>query len=279
MRHNCNLGVSEARNTGLSHACGEFISFCDADDLMEPQMLERMVNSIIESGSDLAICGYSLINENGSITTEPEDIHIHKDLLNSLILTSDKLMRKVFLITPAPWCKMFRNTNSENNISSNRFDPELCHGEDLLWTIQAVLKAHLICIVPEALYRYRECKGSLSFSHKGVMNSQLMFGKIRKVINDSGYGNMLSLSFQQMFYLHNLYLLEHVPPEEKNTAIFLISKELKELGFKDAPVPSAQKNMFRILFKLFRPFTGKSGKLWERYELVKLKNRLFSLMH
>ena len=37
-----NGGVSSARNTGLDHASGNFVSFVDPDDLLHPQHYELM---------------------------------------------------------------------------------------------------------------------------------------------------------------------------------------------------------------------------------------------
>lgn len=44
--HKKNGGVSSARNCGLDAAKGEFISFVDNDDLLYPDFLGTMVNSI-----------------------------------------------------------------------------------------------------------------------------------------------------------------------------------------------------------------------------------------
>jgi len=41
-----NSGVCEARNRGISHACGEFVSFIDADDLWTPEKLEDQLNAL-----------------------------------------------------------------------------------------------------------------------------------------------------------------------------------------------------------------------------------------
>lgn len=54
--HQPNKGVSEARNTGLKHATGEYISFIDGDDYIHPQMLEILYNEIKKTSSILQWC-------------------------------------------------------------------------------------------------------------------------------------------------------------------------------------------------------------------------------
>ena len=53
-------GVGAARNTGARAALGVFLAFCDADDTVPAQGYERMVRSLVESGSDLVIGALTL---------------------------------------------------------------------------------------------------------------------------------------------------------------------------------------------------------------------------
>lgn len=46
--HKQNGGVSSARNCGLDNATGEFIAFVDADDFLEPNAYEKMMNATSE---------------------------------------------------------------------------------------------------------------------------------------------------------------------------------------------------------------------------------------
>ena len=55
--HKENGGVSSARNAGLDHARGTYISFIDSDDYMYPDNLQTMVEEIEDY--DLLICNYT----------------------------------------------------------------------------------------------------------------------------------------------------------------------------------------------------------------------------
>ena len=56
-----NKGVSTARNNGIKNSEGEYIMFVDADDYIEKNCLEIMINGI--KGNDICICNYYLVND------------------------------------------------------------------------------------------------------------------------------------------------------------------------------------------------------------------------
>lgn len=51
--HECNKGPGSARNTGLEHATGEYIFFCDSDDWLEPYAMELLWAAVQVSSADL----------------------------------------------------------------------------------------------------------------------------------------------------------------------------------------------------------------------------------
>lgn len=57
-------GPARARNVGLRKAKGQFIGFLDADDMLDPQMIERLVKSM-RKGNDLTACGLKICDRNG----------------------------------------------------------------------------------------------------------------------------------------------------------------------------------------------------------------------
>ena len=61
-----NGGLSDVKNFGLEHAKGEFISFIDSDDFVEPEMYEDMMGKLLTESADAAICDIKLVYDDGS---------------------------------------------------------------------------------------------------------------------------------------------------------------------------------------------------------------------
>ena len=57
------LGAGGARNIGLASAQGEYLSFLDADDFFEPDMLESAVAKAEEDQSDIVVYGSWLYDD------------------------------------------------------------------------------------------------------------------------------------------------------------------------------------------------------------------------
>lgn len=63
--HKENGGVSAARNLGLQYVAGEYVTFCDSDDLYQPDWIEKLVQTMEDSGADVVLGNYRKILETG----------------------------------------------------------------------------------------------------------------------------------------------------------------------------------------------------------------------
>ena len=57
-----NSGVSNTRNFGVNVANGEYITFLDADDTLEPTKIYEQMQLIKESSSELVYCGVNVVD-------------------------------------------------------------------------------------------------------------------------------------------------------------------------------------------------------------------------
>ena len=63
--HKTNGGVSDARNSGLEIAQGEYIGFVDSDDYIELDMYETLLNFLLNNNLDVVMCSsYKVKNKN-----------------------------------------------------------------------------------------------------------------------------------------------------------------------------------------------------------------------
>lgn len=147
-----NSGPSIARNTGLLHARGEYITFIDADDWVEPCYVETILQEM--AGVDLLYFGQSHHQADGSIAsfaiedtsaTSPEDI---EDLL--LRLKSNETGMEIFGFT---WNKCFRHDLIKKYDIT--FEQKLSVREDELFTEYYCRKIKQLKTISQVLYHYR----------------------------------------------------------------------------------------------------------------------------
>ncbi|NUS02786.1 MAG: glycosyltransferase family 2 protein [Nonomuraea sp.] len=127
-------GAGRPRNVGLGHATGRYVFFCDADDHLGPEALERMVAMADRNGSDIVlgkIVGHgrrapaSMFQQNAERLTLGDS-----NVYNSLSCF-----------------KLFRREMVERH--GIRFGEDMLVGEDILFTVHAYCHAGVISVVAD----------------------------------------------------------------------------------------------------------------------------------
>lgn len=87
-----NMGAARARNRGLAEAKGRYISYLDADDLWEPEKLEKELAFMKEKDAAFAFTGYEFADETGKgmgkVVHVPETLTYKQALSNTTIFTT-----------------------------------------------------------------------------------------------------------------------------------------------------------------------------------------------
>lgn len=144
-----NSGVSNARNIGIEKCKGEYVTFIDSDDKMEPEFIEAMVNHMTDD-CDIVCCGYGVVTNEGKYLFD-QKIEAGKYEKNRYFQGIAMLQENNAF--NALWNKLFRlSIIREHNLKMN---PEVKMGEDFLFIVDYMNKMNSsICCISDALYHY-----------------------------------------------------------------------------------------------------------------------------
>lgn len=151
--HKSNAGVSEARNTGLDLARGEFILFVDPDDYIEANMCQAMYDHMMESPEiDVVICPYyKHVNEKPAITELLSDYKL--GVVTQTAALENILIKNVF--GGYPWNKFFRKSRLETQTGKPlRFEQDVVVMQDFLFMTQLFLRCNTFKFIDVPLYHY-----------------------------------------------------------------------------------------------------------------------------
>ncbi len=147
-----NSGVSSARNRAMDMATGEYIHFMDADDLINLNFYEKMIQAAVQTDSDMACCGFVFER----FPTQSQIIEYELVASN----TTDKIWMTNVLYWGACWRYIYQLSFLREN--KLYFDVEKVTGEDKIFSLQAVSFARRIVSVPGTVYIYKNREGSIT---------------------------------------------------------------------------------------------------------------------
>lgn len=146
-----NQGASAARNAGINAATGKYLHFMDADDLINLNFYERMLEAILSVNADMACSGY--IHERlPAFTTILTEKFLY-------VNTEDKMIFGNVFHQGNVWKYLYKLSFLREN--KLMFDVRLRNAHDKAFTIQAVYFSNKIISVPGAIYFYKERSNSL----------------------------------------------------------------------------------------------------------------------
>lgn len=143
LNHEFNQGVAVARNTGLDNASGEYIYYVDADDYIERNTIELMVEEIIKTEADIIGCNWCLLfNHNERKMNQPSFVS-SGEAIQKMLHGTMRWNLWLFVVR--------RSLYEDNNI---RFIPGMNMGEDMMVMMKLFTHADKVSFIDKALYHY-----------------------------------------------------------------------------------------------------------------------------
>lgn len=221
--HKENGGLSDARNAGLNIATGEFLAFIDSDDWVADSFIERLVNNIIDTDSDIAICGFALINEIGQkrdcVANKVQEVLEHEQAISALF-AQQKFECMICM-------KMYRRNLFENI----RFPKGKLY-EDIAVSLSLFDKNRRCVIINDELYYYFQRKGSIVNSKFNKKRLDMLEYTQKMIDYSHEHGHKYDFEAES-FYLKSVMInilqiyKDKISEETKECADFL-KKELRK---------------------------------------------------
>lgn len=181
--HQENRGLAGARNSGIDASRGDYIGFVDADDLIDPQMYEKLYNTARMLSCELVTGGCRSFTDDGrwgkhTVPAFPLYTRLDPALIRTEMprLVCDGSLTYV-------WRRLYASSLfREKGI---RFEERLRICEDATFCMECLLRADGVAAIPDCLYLYRYVPTSLIRSKKYTPHmtpSMLLQYEIKKTL-------------------------------------------------------------------------------------------------
>lgn len=198
--HKKNGGVSNARQSGLNAATGEYIVHADPDDWLELDMLEKMYSHAVKTNADMVICDYYAESTKGR--------SYYKQQPSKLNYTS--VLKDLFThLHGSCWNKLVkRDCINQYKI---KFPNGFCLCEDLFFNAELLRHPINVSYLPLAFYHYDLSQNQNSMvrrpSVKAVDSLRLFTIHFKDIWEnmdlDGAYMRFLSWTIRTAYYSNN----------------------------------------------------------------------------
>lgn len=220
-----NEGAAEAKNVGIECAKGEFIMFVDSDDYIEPDMIEKMLEKILNTDSDICICNFLQETPEGHPQeTLAELLHFEESVKTGFEML-ELLNEGLWWRLCQPCTKLYRAVL----FKEIRFPRQIV--EDLAVMHLIYDKCKCVSFLDHAFYHYVQQEESVLHTKKmaSVLDLIKIFIERTFYYEEKGYYNLLSGTEE---LLYQKFQVCNAMMDLKDTVIKERYEGLKELYWK-----------------------------------------------
>ena len=191
--HKENGGLSDARNTGICYATGEYVFYLDSDDYLEPDAIEILVKMAETEGADIVVGNYFYTYSDNETVAEFQ-------FETEIILSNYEAMEALVTgkIQNFAWGKLIKRELAEKY----QF-PKGKLFEDHYWAHLIFGEAQKVAVTNKTLLHYRQRDKSISYTFNINRLDVLEGWIVRKEYIEKKYADLLE---KYLEYLSKSYV-------------------------------------------------------------------------
>lgn len=229
--HKNNEGRTKARKDAILVARGDFVTFVDSDDWIDPEMYEVLFRTLTGAGADIITSGFCR-NENDEKFTDFAETGIYGDadleqLCKNIIWDKNSNRANVLLTLCT---KIYRRELILRAIENVPLD--IYKSEDLAYTYSPFMEAHKVIITDRVFYHYRVNTGSVSNRYRPDEVSLLDYSYHASRRIYSEYGEDVLNSFDHaitwFWYMHICRWIDNTDGNRRKPA--MVKTQIGELS-------------------------------------------------
>lgn len=243
-----NGGVSNARNVGIRQAAGQYITFLDGDDTVEPDFYERAVAELDAGGYDFVQGNFREIYE--------EHVKPIEFVKRDTVITDRKQMMEGYLcperrcIHNCLWSKVYQG----DIVRRVLFNPERKNAEDMEYNFDVICIADRVKLLTAMSVDYYQRDSSAVHTMDAGKRSDTLKA-IDHILEKNPYPELtLPVEERRLQVLHEYYcfLCKEKDPRAKN-----VQKEIRKLPIRELwPRLSPPVRKWTLLHRFAGPLYG-----------------------
>lgn len=173
--HKTNGGLSDARNTGIENAKGDYFIFIDSDDYIEENMFEILYNLNIDNNTEIAACDKAFVFEDtGKIEYGNETNTVH-------ILNPEETFKIIVDFYKKLGMEMWNKLYSKKLFDNVRF-PKGKNFEDQATQYKLIFLSNKISYIEKSMYYYLRRDNSIT-TQKYSDKEKQRFEMVNSMVN------------------------------------------------------------------------------------------------
>ena len=237
--HQTNSGAAAAKNTALRMAAGEYLSFVDSDDYLEPDAYSYMLELMEKERADVVQCAFRDVYLNRK---EDQILHPGRTVLDN----------KAYLLRfPKDWtCALLWNKLYKRRLYDGVFFEEGHKIDDEYFTYRGFLKEGRILLDDRVVYNYRRRSSSVMCSPEA--GEQRVLDCLDAIVKRRAAVAEVYPELKKQFdenYLDAIWYLSENPGSTEHTIAVLKSHLRNYFREKGNSIPP--RYLWPLLFKMY----------------------------